>query len=117
VPKSSAKSTGFVYTERSPKSTDLRHETRRISQAPDSAKPVPSTKSTDIRPEPTNAPTQLMTHTTATINEPGTPEIPFERDEEVENDYTDDWSDAPEVPSGEQGDRQPALNRKFSWEK
>jgi hypothetical protein len=117
VPKSSAKSTGFVYTERSPKSTDLRHETRRISQAPDSAKPVPSTKSTDIRPEPTNAPTQVMTHTTVTINEPGTPEIPFERDEEVENDYTDDWSDAPEVPSREQGDRQPALNRKFSWEK
>jgi hypothetical protein len=111
VPKGSAKSTGFVYTERSLKSENLRHETRRISQAPDSAKPVPSTKSTDIRPEATNAPTQVMTHTTVTINEPGTPEImsptfrmPFEHSEEVENDYTDEWSDAPEVP------------RKFSWQ-
>lgn len=89
----------------------------------DSAKPVPSTKSTDIRPEPTNAPIQVMTHTTVTINEPVTPEImgpifrmPFEHSEEAENDYTDDWSDAPEVPSGDRGDRQPALNRKFSWE-
>jgi hypothetical protein len=112
-----------VYTEQSLKREGLRHETRRISQAPDSVKPVPSTKSTDIRPEPTNVPTQAMTHTIMTINEPGTAEImsptfrmPFEHSEEVENDYTDDWSDALEVSSGERGDRQSAPNRKFNWE-